>query len=338
MKKEISLIDGCFDGFHKGHENLIRNSLEASGDLTLLVAILDDEYTKNNKGPHRPIFPYEERKRAIQDVFPEVLVESVGSAEELNRFKDRVGLWIRGEEHPIRYADEYAGVLEGCPEIVQPRTPGVSTSSDLASTEGFDNYWDGEIGFAIADALTAVGDSLEEMDVPWTLAYGSLLGAVRHHQQEPWDDDIDCWIWGDKKWSEERLEEFRQALIRRSHNLLYSEFEGEWRVLVAKDENFDRAKLWPYIELYFMVEDAGDGWSNFKLGKRSKVDFKVGPGEAVAWMPENSDDIMDKLYGRDWRWLGKTRFRNHQDEQDVDEIRSCGLGYLEEKFDLQNKL
>jgi lipopolysaccharide cholinephosphotransferase len=32
---------------------------------------------------------------------------------------------------------------------------------------------------------------LDEFDVKYTISYGSLLGAVRHQNIIPWDDDID---------------------------------------------------------------------------------------------------------------------------------------------------
>lgn len=44
------------------------------------------------------------------------------------------------------------------------------------------------------EVLQAFSDFCEECGIRWFAAYGTLLGAVRHHGFVPWDDDIDVWM------------------------------------------------------------------------------------------------------------------------------------------------
>lgn len=50
---------------------------------------------------------------------------------------------------------------------------------------------DKEIKFIQLDLLEKVADFCQKNDITYYLAYGTLLGAVRHKGYIPWDDDID---------------------------------------------------------------------------------------------------------------------------------------------------
>lgn len=48
-----------------------------------------------------------------------------------------------------------------------------------------------EIQSISLEILKKVADVCEEQGLTYVLAYGTLLGAVRHHDYIPWDDDVD---------------------------------------------------------------------------------------------------------------------------------------------------
>lgn len=49
----------------------------------------------------------------------------------------------------------------------------------------------------LLEMAVSVRDILEKQNIPYFLAYGSLLGAVRHQGFIPWDDDFDLYLFDD---------------------------------------------------------------------------------------------------------------------------------------------
>ena len=52
-----------------------------------------------------------------------------------------------------------------------------------------------ELHKILYDILCAVDDACKAEEVPYFLAGGTMLGAVRHKNIIPWDDDIDICVW-----------------------------------------------------------------------------------------------------------------------------------------------
>ena len=48
-----------------------------------------------------------------------------------------------------------------------------------------------EIQSVSLEILKKLADICEELGLKYSLAWGTLIGAVRHHGYIPWDDDVD---------------------------------------------------------------------------------------------------------------------------------------------------
>lgn len=46
----------------------------------------------------------------------------------------------------------------------------------------------------LLDTFKFLIDFLDKKNLRWWAAYGTIIGAVRHHGMIPWDDDIDIWM------------------------------------------------------------------------------------------------------------------------------------------------
>lgn len=44
------------------------------------------------------------------------------------------------------------------------------------------------------EVLSEIAKVCQKYAIPWYMAYGSLLGTIRHHGFIPWDDDMDIWM------------------------------------------------------------------------------------------------------------------------------------------------
>lgn len=70
-----------------------------------------------------------------------------------------------------------------------------------------------EIQLSMLDVLKKVHEICEENDIKYYLAYGTLLGAIRHKGYIPWDDDTDIWLF------REDFEKLKEVFRKESYQI-----------------------------------------------------------------------------------------------------------------------
>ena len=124
------------------------------------------------------------------------------------------------------------------------------------------------------EMLKKIADYCESSNLTYFLAYGTLLGAVRHKGYIPWDDDIDI------------------IMPRRDYNLFLEHFNGQVPNLVVAAPEIDIEYYAPYANVYdnrtVLIEEIV---SHGKLELGVKIDIFP-----LDFVPSD-----EKLYDEIWR-------------------------------------
>ena len=129
--KKIVFTNGCFDLFHKGHRDLIKQSF-SFGDI-LIVGLNSDESVKQLKGEGRPMQNEIERKTALLNTgyVNEVYIFDDDTPMELiNLIKPDI--LVKGGDYTPNEIVGYKEVTSSGGEIkIVQLTPGFSTTSTI---------------------------------------------------------------------------------------------------------------------------------------------------------------------------------------------------------------
>jgi hypothetical protein len=99
---------------------------------------------------------------------------------------------------------------------------------------------------AMINMLANVDTTLKDMNINWYVSFGTLLGAKRHQNIIPWDDDIDIHV--DEK-LEKRMPEFIERMEKFGYNLDDSNSNVPWKIFL------DDRRPWPFIDLFYFRDD-----------------------------------------------------------------------------------
>lgn len=125
-----------------------------------------------------------------------------------------------------------------------------------------------EIQALALEILKPVQSFCTEEKIPYFLAYGTLLGAIRHKGFIPWDDDIDLWMKRDDfnrfctkfpEWGEKHSLYVNSVRTTEKYNRVHAQVCLQNTRLVANDRNN------PFREGYFIDIFPLDGTPNNKL-------------------------------------------------------------------------
>jgi hypothetical protein len=194
-----------------------------------------------------------------------------------------------------------------------------------------------EIREKIIYGLKTIDHIFNKHKIYYTAAYGTLLGAVRHWNIIPWDDDADLNIWR-KDYNKilDLKEEFK------SYGLI---LESDWKLIKVY---FDDKNKFPFIDLFINepkngrlircsepfekkcveIDKINDWWWKWIdypsewIEKRKRFKF----GEIEIWGPAEPEKVLTFWYGADCLTKCETPQIDHISGDYVDPKKlDCGL-------------
>ena len=189
---------------HLGHVALFKRladyvEKDQRGGGKVVVAVQDNDFILKYKPESKIVYSLEEK------IF---MLESIRYIDEVVIYKD-VDKDIQNIDFdilavgPDQKHEGFQRAIEWCKinnkeVVVMPRTEGIS--STLLKTQYINDKKSGskitfeELKVIQMDILQAIDEFCEEHNIQYSLACGTLLGAVRHKGYIPWDDDIDIYL------------------------------------------------------------------------------------------------------------------------------------------------
>lgn len=202
--------------------------------------------------------------------------------------------------------------------------------------ENFAHESNNKLKEKITYGLKIIDDIFNKNNIYYTIAYGTLLGAVRHWDMIPWDDDADITILRKDVNKVMNLKsEFKK------HGLI---LESDWKLIKVY---FDDTQF-PFIDI-FIYDDENDkivrchepyddkcnqidkinnwwwDWINYPsewIIPRKRFKF----GNIEVWGPKEAEKILKFWYGNDCLTKCQTAILDHitGDQNEPDDI-GCGI-------------
>lgn len=216
---------GVFDMLHLGHILLFKRiknlGAEKYDDVRLVVAVQRSEFVIKYKPEAKLVYNTQERMTMVSSV---KWVDSVITYDDIDVDirKADFDVFAKGpDQNHQGFQNAVKWCIENNKEVfVIPRTEGIS-STQLRETDNLPRplVLD-DVGLQVNEYLNRIQGKLKDLfkrfitfldahDFPWWTSGGTTLGAIRHRDMIPWDDDIDLLM---KRSDLEKLYEYSEEL------------------------------------------------------------------------------------------------------------------------------
>lgn len=302
---KLGITFGAYEYVHIGHIRLFQNAKKQCDHL--IVCVSDDKYIEEKKG-HAPAFGLQDRLDALQSIkeIDTLDVQSLnfGKKELIAKYGADV-VFVGDDWTPETFTGENLGV----PVVYLPRTQGVSSTKFRTLAIKFEDLTDGKKNKILGD-LKQFESVMSDYDI--YLQFGSLLGAIRERNLIGGDYDIDVCYMSHFHTMPEIVQEAKDLKVRlHKLGILDKHFDKSMQGVPPEQEvepfgQFHVNGGSMIIDLFTSwIDENGDYWT-CQWGNFGKADqfFPLSEGKLCDFtfkVPQNSELILARLYGEDWR-------------------------------------
>ncbi len=172
------------------------------------------------------------------------------------------------------------------------------------------------------DIMKVVDQTFSSGGINYWIEAGTLLGAIRHHDLIPWDDDLDIQI---KASDEKRLLLLKPELEKQGYQM--SKWWGGYKIYSMNGKKGEYSWKYPFCDIFLMEyfpekqiyhyqsEKARKYWPEGYMRKSDLhvlKDYQLGPLKVKG--PKNCYDYLNRQYGETWPVIAYQQY-DHDNEK-----------------------
>lgn len=210
----------------------------------------------------------------------------------------------------------------------------VNKDSKNNSYKPFNNIWTENNYNETKNLVSYVQKHLDTLNIEFFVINGTLLGLVRHKGFIPWNDEITIAI--NKKYFPLLIND-KQILNENGYDIHVNDNYSVKIFYKKKTKLKNKSWSWPYIQIFGYDDNENqiiinqDG-SKVLFNKNVIFPLKTNLFENIPLsIPNNSDDILNKLYEKDWENICYSSSYNHIGDHSIKKKYKIKCDYILQK-------